>query len=68
MSTAANCKPEYIPDINQFYYSKSGTNSFSIKDPEIRPRSIKKDYVVADIPHPQKISIQNQLIENYVAI
>ena len=21
-----------------------------------------------DIPHPQKISIQNQLIENYVAI
>ena len=47
MSKAANCKPEYIPDINQFYYSKSGTNSFSIKDPEIRPRSIKKDYVVA---------------------
>ena len=24
--------------------------------------------VPSDIPHPQKISIQNQLIENYVAI
>ncbi len=23
---------------------------------------------LSDIPHPQKISIQNQLIENYVAI
>ena len=26
------------------------------------------DYSLPDIPHPQKISIQNQLIENYVAI
>ena len=24
--------------------------------------------IYTDIPHPQKISIQNQLIENYVAI
>ena len=29
---------------------------------------ITEEYAFTDIPHPQKISIQNQLIENYVAI
>jgi len=45
MSTAANLKPEYIPDFNQFRYSKSGTDSSSINNPEIRPRTIKKNNV-----------------------